>query len=306
MRGWTPVLWALGCSLLVAGGGQESRPLPDRETFLAETRRHLDSDEQLQSRYTFKERRTELRQDGSGAWMPRETKLFEVYPSPVPDLTYDRLIERNGVKVSDPALAAADQKQLDEVADFRKKLRGESPADRVRRLARLKQAADKDRAMVADVLSVLDFSLVRREIVEGRSMIVVAFTPRDDAHPRTREGKVVQHFTGLVWVDEEAHQVERAEARAVDTISFGWGILARFDEGMRGEFVRRKIADGTWLPASARLTGVGHLFFFKKIVIGYVNEYFDYEKIDPNEPPRFIAIPELTRGRGPHSVTRIP
>ena len=60
--------------------------------------------------------------------------------------------------------------------------------------------------------------------------------------------------------------------------------------------MRRQIADGAWLPASARLTGVGHLFFFKRIEIGYVNQYFDYQKMNPDDPPRFVAVPELTGG----------
>lgn len=298
MRGWALGLVALCWTGLMAAPGQERRPLPDKTEFLAETRRHLDSDERLQSRYTFRERRIEMRQDDSGAWVPKDTQVFEVYPSPVSDLTYYRLVERNGTKVSAHALAAADAKQLAEVARFREKLRGESSTDRVRRLARLKQDADRDRAMVKDVLDTFDFSLVRREQADGQSLIVIAFSPKDDAHPRTSEGRLARHFTGLAWVDEDAHQVVRAEARSVDTVSFGWSILARFERGMRGEFVRSRLADGTWLPVMARLTGVGHLLFVKKIQVGYLSEYFDYRKIDPDDPPRFVAVPELRPDAG--------
>ena len=149
--------------------------------------------------------------------------------------------------------------------------------------------------MLDDVVSVLRFDLERRESVGGRPAIVVSFRPIESPKPKTREGKIVSHFSGLAWVDERELQVVRAEATAMDTISFGLGIVARIHEGTRGEFARRQVADGSWLPARAELTGTGRVLLVKKIERAWHAEYFDYVRIDPVHPPRFIALPEDVR-----------
>jgi len=276
---------------LVAAGGQDDRPLPDRATFLEEARKRLTSDEELQSQYTFKERRIKLSQTADGSYEPEETRLYEVYPSLVPDLTYLRLVQSDGRPTPARELLEADRRQLAQLSDYVRRVRSESTSARQRRLAKEEEALATDKVMIQDVVSVLQFDLVRRETLGGRSTIVIEFGPVEHPKPATREGKVVSHFRGLVWVDEEELQVVRAEAEAIDTISFGLGIVARLHDNLRGEFVRRQVADGTWLPARAELTGTGRMLLFKKLDLAWIYEYFDYERIDPASPPRFIALP---------------
>ena len=281
----------LVAALSLAGAGQDGKPLPDRATFLEETRKRLASDEQLQAGYTFSERRIKLRRADDGTYVPEETRVFEVYPSAVPDLTYRRLLMTDGVPTPARELAAEDRRQMEKVRDYVSRVRGESNRDRRRRLDKDEDQLEKERAMIQDVVSVLVFDLVRRETLGGRSAIVIAFAPRAGARASTREGRVVQHFKGLAWVDEEALQVVRAEAQAFETISFGLGLIARIHEGMRGEFVRRQVADGSWLPARAELTGTGRLLLFRKLQLAWINEYFDYRRVDPDHPPAFVALP---------------
>ena len=61
-----PVLVALG--FLIAGStlGAQDRPLPDQESFLLETRKHLQTDSTLQSSYVYAETRRERKLDKSG------------------------------------------------------------------------------------------------------------------------------------------------------------------------------------------------------------------------------------------------
>src|SRR3972149_11506670 len=96
MRSAAVLLLVVSCGLSLAGAGQDGRPLPERSTFLEETRKRLASDEDLQSHYTFKERRAKLTKGPDGSWAPEETKLYEVYPSVVGELTYQRLGETDG------------------------------------------------------------------------------------------------------------------------------------------------------------------------------------------------------------------
>jgi len=126
---------------------------------------------------------------------------------------------------------------------------------------------------------------------------VFGFGSSTGSNETTMAGRppIVSHFSGHVWIDERELQVVHGKAEARDTISFGLGIIARIDEGTRGEFARRPGADGSWLPAFAELIGTGRVLLFKKVERAWHAEYSDYVRIDPEHPPRFIALPEDVR-----------
>src|SRR5918999_4320387 len=90
--------------LLVTTVAQE-RPLPDYETFAAQVKKHLATDEELQSGYMFVERRIEQKLDASGRITSESVKVFEVYPGLPGEQRYRRLVEENGRRVMPGALA---------------------------------------------------------------------------------------------------------------------------------------------------------------------------------------------------------
>ena len=53
--------------LLVVVPVAQERPLPDFDTFAAEVKKHLATDEERQSGYVFNERRVEQKVDGGGS-----------------------------------------------------------------------------------------------------------------------------------------------------------------------------------------------------------------------------------------------
>src|SRR4029450_8995314 len=65
------------------------------------------------------------------------------------------------------------------------------------------------RTTMEDIVATLSFKLDRREVIHGRDVIVVEFTPREDARPETSEGRIAKVFKGSAWVDEALHQVIR-------------------------------------------------------------------------------------------------
>ena len=64
----TPGLMSVACLLVVAGVAQE-RPLPEREAFLRETRKLLQTDTSLQSSYVYVEpAASRSSTNGDGCW----------------------------------------------------------------------------------------------------------------------------------------------------------------------------------------------------------------------------------------------
>lgn len=238
--------------------GQQSRPLPDEEAFLAAVRENLARANREQSRYAYKERRAELHMNPFGRLGTGEVRLSEVTPGPDPSVYFRRLLERDGKPVPD------------------------SKPERQQRRIR-----PEGRSAMDDTVATLRFAIDRRETVNGRDHIVVRFEPRPDARPETREGRMAKAFKGQIWVDEAAREVVRVEAIAVDDISYGFGLIARLNEGTVVTLTRERIDDSIWLPTSMHFKGSGRALLVRKLTLDYVIEWFDYRK----DPTRKTQLP---------------
>src|SRR5438874_4198103 len=111
------VTLALVASLLAIPAAQE-RPLPDFNTFAAEVKKHLATDEERQSGYMYIERRIDQRLDGSGKTTSQSVKVYEVYPGLPGEDRYRRLIEEDGKPVPPPKLAQTDQSRQKDVTSY--------------------------------------------------------------------------------------------------------------------------------------------------------------------------------------------
>jgi hypothetical protein len=227
--------------------GQTTRPLPDSKTFFDAVRQNLARSQDQQKLYAYKERRTDLNLNPFGRLGTGITRVVDVTPTP-DGAVNRRLLERDGQPVVN------------------------SPV--VRRESRMPTG----RSMVDDVASVLDVVMDRRDMLNGRPAIVVRFHGRTDASPRTREGRIARAFSGLIWIDEEAKEVARVDATAVDDISFGYGMLARLNNGSTVVVRRESVDRDLWLPTSVRFTGEGRALLFRKLTINFAVDWFDYRR----------------------------
>jgi hypothetical protein len=223
---------------------QSARPLPEEQPFFAETQKNLSRSNQVQYRYAYKERRTELHMNPFGRLGTGEVRLYEITPGSRDREYFRRLLERAGKPVAD------------------------STPERQERRPTTGRSLD-------DVVATLRFKIARRESLNGRSTIVVEFEPRPDARPQTRQGNIAKVLKGAIWVDEAAREVVRAEATAIDSVSFG-GFIARLNEGAVVTLMRERIDDGVWLPTSIRMKGNGRALLVRSINIDYFIEWFDY------------------------------
>ena len=183
-------------------------------------------------------------------------QLYEVTPGPDPSVYFRRLLERNGKPVTDS--------------------RPERQERRIR---------TQGRSAVEDTVATLQFAIDRRERIDGRDAIVVRFEPRPDADPETREGRMAKVFKGQIWVDEQAREVVRVEATAIDDLSYGFGLLARLNEGTVVTLTRAPVEGGIWLPTSIRFKGQGRALLVRRLNIDYVIEWFDYRRVAPANTP---------------------
>jgi hypothetical protein len=253
-------LVALAAVVVVAqpGAEQNSNGLPDKDAFLSEARRRIVSNEILQNRYTYRERVTRMRFNPLGHIGTGPVDVYEVYPI-AQGLTYRRLLERNGSPIPAAELAQADREFMSRYEEWRRMLQREDNDERAARLRRLTAEREKDRARAEEALGVFDFSLERRDTLEGQPVIVVSFRPRPNTRPQSREAKIASNFVGQAYVHEREYQVVRVEAEAIADTSFAW------------------------LPVETRMNGTGRALLFRKVTIDYVREYSDYQPFEPSD-----------------------
>ncbi len=263
--------------LAVPAAGQD-RPLPDYATFMAEARKRLEADDVRTSEYVYVETQREQKLDASGTSTKETLDVFESYPALPNESRWRRQTVKDGKPVPPEELAKVDRERQQKVLEYAKKL--EQNPEKVREAERKKHDEEKresDRA-VDDMLRVYDIKMIGREVVSGYQTIVLSFTPKKDARPQTSDGKIMRHFAGKAWVSESEYEVVRVEAEAIETASFGLGLLARVHKGSKAAFERRKVNGEQWLPARATYTGSARVMLVKIMRIGGTLEFSDYRK----------------------------
>ncbi len=233
-----------------AGPLSLAEELPDEQAFLNAVRDNMARASRDQVRYAYKERRTEVHTNPFGRLGTGDVALYDVTPGPEPTVTFRKLLERNG----QPVLNSKPERHERKV-----RTQGPSPVD--------------------DTVAALNFKLDRRDVFEGRKVIVIKFDPRYDARPQTREGKLAKTFTGRIWVDEAAREVMKVEATALDDLSYGLGLMARVNKGSTVTLLRDRVDEHIWLPTAIRFKGDGRaLFALRKLNIDYAVDWFAYRR----------------------------
>lgn len=261
--------------LLAAPAAQE-RPLPDYQSFAAEVKKHLATDEERQSGYMFIERRTDQRLDGGGRVTREDVKVFEVYPGLPGEDRYRRLIEEDGRPVSASKLAQEDRERRKDVEDYARKMG--NAADRRKQEQQFDKARSRYGAAIDDLFRIYDIQMIRREAIDGHDTILATLTPKRSVKPQTKDGDIMRHFKARAWVGESDYELVRVEIEAIDDLSIGLGLLARIHKGTTATYQRRKVNDEVWLPAQVTWTATARVLLVKSLRVRGIAEFSGYRK----------------------------
>jgi hypothetical protein len=262
--------------LLLATSAAQERPLPDFDAFAAEVKKHLATDEERQSGYMFIERRIEQKLDRSGRTKEETVKVFEVYPGLPGEERYRRLIEENGTPVPADKLARQDRERREKVEAYSRTL---SNVSRQQAAAREQEKARREyAAAIDDLFRVYDIRMLRRDTIDGHATILATLTPKPRVKPLTDDGKIMRHFKARAWISESEYELVRVEIEAIDTLSFGLGLLARVHKGTVATYERRKVNNEAWLPAEVTWTASARVALVRRLRLRGVSEFSNYRK----------------------------
>lgn len=221
--------------------------------------------------YTWKARSVEKHFDGAGKVKSTEENAWETVI--LDGEPYRRMLERNG-----RPLTPAEQKKEDEKLDkATAKLARETPEEKQRRMADYEKDRRKEREFLREIPDAYDLRIESQTQVDGRSVWVIAGTPKAGYHARARDAKALLKVRGKIWVDQTNYQWVRIEAQTTETISFGL-FLARLNPGAALVFEQTPVSGDLWVPQRLYLKGSGRLGLVKKIAMDQEITWSNYRK----------------------------
>jgi len=245
-------------------------PLPDVKALFLEVVKNQKAIEEMQKQYTCHVIEEEEQTDGKGQVKSRKIKESEVFNIAGDEVR--RLIAKDG-----KPLSAEEQKNEDErfnkEFDKATKKAAELASDPKKR----EQQEAKDEQQLSDLLRAIRFSNPRRERFRGQEVIAVDFGPNPEYKPKKMMEKIAQKLAGVLWIDEQAHDIARLEAHFSDSAKIGGGILAAIDKGSNFVFEQAKVNGEVWLPVYDEVH-FGARLLFLKAKANQIDRYSDYKK----------------------------
>lgn len=259
--------------------------LPDIPALMKEVEKNQEAVEKIQENYTYNMTETSLEVDGKGKLKEKWEKTYEVF-----HLGGGRSIQKLVQKEGKP-LSVEEQKKEQErvekiIQDYEKDKKEESARrakeekEKAKRAAQGKQEKDDDDLELSDFMRIAQLSNPRRERFRGQEVLVFEFSPRPGYKARNRAESLVQKLAGVVWIDEQAKQIARLEARMLDNFRIGGGLVASVHRGSAAVFEQELVKGEVWLPRYAEVNFSARALLVAGFKINRILKFDHYQKFN--------------------------
>lgn len=250
--------------------------LPDLKALFKEIDENQKAIDKLKENYagTRVEEETEFEKDG-------KVKKAEVKEYTFFYLNGDEvstLIKKDGKPLSDAEQKKESERVQKEIQDIQKReAKKKAEDEKAKEEGKKKDDDDPD---IETFLRTCQFVNPRRERFRGQDVLVFDFEPNPEYKAHKLVEKVVQKLAGVIWIDEQAHDVARLEAYFVGDFRFAGGLIANLQKGTSFIFEQAYINNEVWLPTSMEAHVGVRLLLLKGFKFNAVTRYSDYKKFN--------------------------
>jgi hypothetical protein len=164
-----------------------------------------------------------------------------------------------------------------ELRRFERRRRSDTDRDRPNR------SREMNAFITLEVLGGYVFTVRSRELIAGRSCLVVDFRPGPDAEGSGKMfERVLDSLGGTLWLDELEYELVRADVRLLDKVTLWGGVLGGLEQ-LRLQIERTREPDGRWRDHAVEARFVGRA----------VTRHIDVRTRDFFSSPRPIAAEPL-------------
>lgn len=256
-------------------------PLPDMKTLFLDLIRNQQAIEEVRHQYTCHVIADEKEVDSKGQIKSAKTEESEVFPA-----AGGRQV-RHLLAVNGKPLEGNEKKKEDE--RFNKEYEEHTKREAQLESDPQKQAKREEQteARISDFLRAERFTNPRRERFRGAEVIAFDFAANPDYKPKSIAERLVMSLAGILWIDEQAHEVVRLEAHFSSGFKVAAGIVASVDKGSNFAFEQSKVNGQVWLPSYDEVHASARVLFIKGKA-NRVERYVDYKKFDAQS--KIVAV----------------
>jgi hypothetical protein len=231
--------------------------------------------------YTYTETETQTTLDSKGNPKKTEVDVTQVVRGAEDWQFYRKKISHNGVPLTEKELQKQDQEQkrLQEER-HEERLRAEKKAHEQKPAPQAPVDQEKARKeMIQTFTGVYDVQIEGREVLDGRSTVLMTLKPKAGVKPKDNFLNLLHHVVLRAWFTEtEKHDLVKLDANILEPVSFGLGILAKLSPGSSLVMHRQKLKDEFWVPARIDVNVNGRMFLVKGLNEHQLIEFSDFKK----------------------------
>jgi hypothetical protein len=248
----------------------DSRPLPDIGQLLRDIQKNQKATEEIVKQYTCHLSEEEEKIGSNGEVTSHEVKEYDIFY--VGDEEIRRLLVKDGKPLEGDEKKKEEQRFSKEFDEAKKK-----QAELANDPKKQQKQEEREQAQISDFLRAENFTNPRRESFRGQEVIVFDFGPNPDYKPKSTIENLVQKLVGVIWVDEQARDVVRLEARFSDNFKIAGGLLASLSKGSNFVFEQTMVNNEVWLPSYDEVHAAARLVFVK-VKANQIDRYSNYKK----------------------------
>ena len=185
------------------------------------------------------------------------------------DGTVHRLISVDGHEPS-PSERKQDDDRLQDLAQRPKA-----------RLA-LKKDHEADERRLSDLLRVIPEAFLFEDQGNRGGAEKIAFRPNPAYKPKTYEERALHAMNGTILIDLQEQRLVQLSASLTQQVNFGYGAIARLNQGGTISINRIRVAPGIWKTSSSRVNIDGRLVLFKTISKQQDEVHSDFTSVAPD------------------------
>jgi hypothetical protein len=250
----------------------DTRPLPDIAQLLRDIEKNQKAVDEIVKQYTCHLTILDEQRGSDGRLTPRSQKEYDIFYVGENGEAVRHLIAKGGKPLEGEEKKKEDERFSKEF-DEKKKKAAELANDPKKQA----KQEEEDQAQISDFLRAENFTNPRREIFHGQEVIVFDFGPNPNYKPKKLVESIVQKLVGVIWVDEQARDVVRLEARFNDNAKIGGGILGSISKGSNLVFEQALVNNEVWLPSYTEVHASARIVLLKGQQ-DEIDRFSDYKK----------------------------
>lgn len=174
------------------------------------------------------------------------------------------------------AVAGTPLTELQQAEEAKRILRFSHSAEEQRKA---EQARQKDADQCAAIFKMIPDAFIFQQTGQSGDAVRLSFTPNPKFQPPSREGKVLQHMTGEMWVSASQKRLIAIDGRLTSEVKFGAGLLGHLERGGQFMVKRAEVAPNDWEVTELTVDMQGKILLLKSISVQQKEIHSNFERM---------------------------